>query len=219
MAKRKQPTKPILSVTDTAPTIQFRSITTPDGEILREPLVENAEWKDPADDEAYARRHGAKVIQGQRAVWQVARLARTSPNEITPAHVKAAERFLNDWNVRNGSLRSQLGTTIGGGDSPIVNAAVRAGISMDAAEAVLGYTATRILTIVVVLNGRIDDLAREMRMGRDRAFGRFAAALERLREHYQPPAKARPYVQPPAPDVGDIPAERLGRWKERNPAR
>jgi hypothetical protein len=203
----------VLPGTATAPAIQFRTIATPDGEVLREPLVQNAEWKDPDDDGAYARRQGARVIHGQRAVWQVARLHGTSPNEITAAHLKAAERYLNDWNVRNGPLRSQLGQGAGGGDTPIVNAAVRAGAAMDAVAAALGPSALRILNIVVINNRPVSVLAGALGIAHARAFGRFVAAIERLREHYQPPAKPRAHVEPPPPDVDDVPAERLGRWK------
>jgi hypothetical protein len=98
--------------------------------------------------------------------------------------------------VRNGPLRSQLGQGAGGGDTPIVNAAVRAGAAMDAVAAALGPSALRILNIVVINNRPVSVLAGALGIAHARAFGRFVAAIERLREHYQPPAKPRALNRP-----------------------
>lgn len=217
MAKRPNRNRSTLPplTSDGPPSIQLATIVSADGEVLREPLVESADWKDPDDTGTAARMHGAKTVHGHRVAWQIARLHRTSPHEITEQHVKAAERFMNDWNIRNGPLRSQLGHGGGSGDSPIVNAAVRAGISLDAVKAALGTAGMLILTVVVINNRPITALAGALHVHRDRAFGRFAATVERLREHYQPPAKssgpAPPMMAPP--DVDDIPVNRLGRWR------
>lgn len=191
--------------------------------LIRDPIVERTEWKDPEDTSSRARNHGAKPIQGWRRVWVIQRLHETSPREITQAHVKAAERLLGDYE------RGVDGACQGGFANDRVDASSAdptTDAQLDALEryreavAILGGQGGLIVTVVVVDNWPIVRLAAYLGVHRDRAFGRLQAGLERLREHYTPirqtPAvRAVSAALEPLELAGcyDLPSERIGRWR------
>ena len=206
---------------DGPPGIQTEEITTKAGQIIREPIVTSTDWRDPDDPGARFRRKGARTISGWKRTWVIDRLRKSSPSEISEQHVRAATRFLDDHEIRNGARCGprMIERVDGepGGDSRIVNGQVVAGIRIDSARAAIGEEGYAILFRLIVLNWPVAKVAERLSTSADRAFGRARAGLERLREHYWPVASApRGAVWEPeeVAMLDGLPVERTGRWRD-----
>lgn len=222
-------------VAQTMPHIEIRrapvKFAVPVAIVHRDALLERADWKDPADTGAAARMRGARTISGWRRVWVIQALHTGSPREITPAHVKAAERLLGDYEIgiegasQGGAKIDRVDGTNNDGLNPWSGRLKAAKNYREAMEA-LGSAAALIVSCVVIDNWTIVRLAASIGVDRNRAFGRLAAGLERLREHYAPPrqnAATRAISEAPEPPIDaavvDVPQERLGRWRARKAGR
>jgi hypothetical protein len=183
-AKRKATLPPLASDREEAgpPDIQRRVISH-NGVVLREALVEPAAWKDPDDTAGHIKRDGARLVHGFQAAWQITKLQRTSPRDITEQHVAAAHRFLNDWDLSNGAAASCLREATGGSDG-VGAAALNACTAVRLAREAVGATAAELMIAVVVHNRAIGAYATARRDNPSRVLGRFAAAMDRLVEHY-----------------------------------
>lgn len=192
---RRKPHHQVLVLdADRAPDIQRQAIVA-SGTVLREPRVETTRWADPSDTGAAARMRGAKQIEGDRVVWQIERLHRSSPNRFTAQHVKAATRLVHDMEMAS-SLPSCLDNSRGGdGKGGVSDARMNAETAVRRAKEAVGASAFTTLVIVVFNNRPIVALSKQLRVNPDQASGMFLAALERLREHYSPPGRGIRPVQ------------------------
>jgi hypothetical protein len=188
-----------------APAIQRQTIADSDGVVIREPLA-------VPDVKRGGYRRNSVVRQ----------LHATSPNEITAKHVHAAERLLNDYDIGiEGATGGGMREAVDGATSiDISEARLRAIQSYRDAMRALGASLGGIVAVVVIENWPVTRVAQSIGVHRDRAFGRIAAGLQRLVEHYHPPrevATIRPAEDAARaaadPDPQDVPAERLGRWR------
>ena len=205
---------------DGPPAIQRKRIIAADGTVLREETVFRSEWDDPADTSARTKkgaRFGARAIRGFRRVWTIDVLHRGSPNEITAAHVAAAERLVTDHQRREGAVVMRSGS--GASELGAIDVRVQAGIHYEAAMAALTEQGRFVVLRVAILNWTIVKLAEKLKINRDRAHGRVQAALDDLREHYDAGKKRKPREAPletvaEAETVADegLPVERIGRW-------
>jgi hypothetical protein len=183
-------------------------------------MVERVEWRDPDDPNAHIRRStrqgerdGARHISGWKRVWTIDSLAKTSPDHITPALVKAATRYLNDVEQSEGAAQTaNTGNRAdNGSDAPgRMDAMIAAAIRVDEARNAVGAYGARALMMAVVQNQKLTIIALYFKISRDRAFGLVLAALTRLREHYD---DTRKRTRPPAPPVVEPGNEREGRWR------
>lgn len=218
MPRKSAPPLVLDQHTDGPPSIQREVITTTDGVVLRELTVERVEWDDPADKTGRTKRgarFGARKVRGFRRVWTIDVLHRGSPNEVTKAHVAAAERLVNDHQVREGAV---LSSGSGSGVLGVVDVRVQAALRYEAAMAAVGEQGRFVLFRAAALNWTVLALAEALGITRDRAHGRLQAALDLLREHYDAGKKRAAHTPPRAPsepipiEVTDLPAERSGRW-------
>lgn len=233
MARRGKSTEPPLVLDqhrDGPPRIQRNAIVTNDGVVIREAMVEQIEWPDPTDMSARLRRAtvpGARVeakkVTGYKRVWTIDTLHRSSPAEITDDLVKAATRFVDDHQRREGALVG--GWASSSGDLDPVDVRVAAGIRYDEAAAAMGLHGSYVVYHVAILNWTITALALHLGINRDRSFGHLQSALERLREHYDQGKRkrtkhtpVRPSAPLPEPKDTGLPPDRSGRW-DRKPAR
>ncbi len=184
--------------------------------VLRDAIVAPAEWRDPADSSTQARHHGARKVQGWRRVWTIQVLHDGSPREITSAHVRAAERLLGDYELGvDGATQGGMANdkVDGGGGGGISGARLDALRRYREAMGALGSQGALIVTLVVVDNWNVSRLAGALGIGRDRAFGRLQAGLERLREHYWPP-RENAAVQVSEDALAEDGEFRAGRWRK-----
>jgi hypothetical protein len=187
-AARKKKTLPALPSVEGPPAIQRRQITTANGAVLREPMVEHAEWRDPDDLNPNAR--APRVVVAFRRVDQLLKLAEAGTG-ITDEHVTAGQRFMRDAEAADGARPGRDlaegridGAQSGPGDSRLF--ALRR--YREAVQAV-GQRGSAIVTLVVVENCTISDLARRLGVKQHyAALGMLIAALDRLAEHYWPKA-------------------------------
>ena len=205
---------------DGPPDIQFATITH-QGVIIREPLVISDTWRDPTDTSSQAQRHGAKMVKGARVAWQIERLHRSSPREITEAHVKAATHYMRDFDMGvQGATGSGWAEAVDGGSNDGYSAArIEALTAHRLANASLGNSGVHIITMVIVNNATITKLATNLKTNNHRAMGRFIATMDRLRDHYdaqKPPkqTRAKPQTDQAIVDasITDIPQVQLGRF-------
>lgn len=204
---------------DGPPSVQRLAIVDADGVIIRDPTAIKAEWRDPADTQAMTKtagKIGAKYISGWRRVWTIDSLAKSSPAEFTEPLVKAATRFLNDWEQRSGAAQSGglNGRVDGGADGPgRVDAQIEAGKRVDAAKVAVGGNAFIVLGMAVVENWKLTRIAEVHGITRDKASALVWAALLRLREHYDGQRRV-PVREVEVASGPDVASERLGRWKD-----
>lgn len=160
------------------------------GEIIRDPRVERAEWRDPTDLDPH-RRH-ARLICGFRRV-DVLRNLHARGGLVTPQHLVAAERLTADYeiSIAGASLRDPsqpaIRSTAGGPGDAQLAAATR---YREAVEAV-GPAAYAVLTPVVLDNWTVRELAARRGVGQQVALGLLVAALDRLVEWYDSLAAPR----------------------------
>lgn len=161
------------------------------------------------------------MVKGNRVAWQIERLHRSSPREITEGHVKAATHYMRDFDMGvQGATGSGWAEAVdGGGNDGYSAARIEALTAHRLANAALGNSGIHIVTMVVVNNATITKLALSLRTNNHRAMGQFVATMERLREHYeaQKPARqtrAKPPHDPAIVDasITDIPQVQLGRY-------
>ena len=224
--KRRHQQPPALPDHEGQPPAVQREPVTAGATVLREPLVQRADWADPDDASAQARlRSGARRVQGWRRIWSIDALHEGSPREITKAHVGAAQKLLGDYEIGiegaspDGGRLERVDGAVHEGLHPW-SARIRAAQRYREAVQALGEQAAFIVTLVVIDNWTMVRLSQALGTTRDRAFGRLQAGLERLREHYQPPrqnAAAGPAAEHEEavldPGISDLPPERLGRWE------
>jgi hypothetical protein len=158
----------------------------------REPTAVPAEWRDP--DDLNPNRRAARVVQGTRAVDPVYAAHLRAGSKITLRHVRAANKYLTDYEMgilgsRPNAPERVGGTRAAGAMYPSEEQCARVRSILIAHQA-LGAAATQILRHVVL--GIPDPLRRDAasyarRFGMDPklAMGLLVAALERLAEHYQ----------------------------------
>jgi len=205
------------------------------GVVLREALLEPAEWQDPTD--INPNRRAAKIVHGLRVAWQIERLHRDNPSNFTERHVACAHKFVREWETAgNGSSGGRAEKVDGGGSDGIGETQLKAIAADRAARRAIGPSAERVLNIVIVANRPIKALAVALGCNPMHASGRLSAALDRLQEHYDALAEKRKAVtatpewhaaKEPAPIVPrasldlptDIPAEQVGRWRQPPVAR
>jgi len=159
---------------------------------LRPPTAVQSEWRDPADDNP--NRREARVVKGTRAHDAVYAAHRRPGSLITIQHVRAANRYLTDYEIGVLGAHPNAPERVGGSRSQGIlypqeqqNARIR---SISLADRALGTKAAEIVHHVVL--GIPDPLQRDVasyarRFGIDAklAMGLLVAALERLVEHYQ----------------------------------
>jgi len=213
---------------DGPPQIQRVAILAVGGLIIRDAMVEQADRPDMEDPNASVRKKTVRMIRGWRRVWTIDTLHKTSPNEITEAHVAAAERLVGDHQRREGAITT--GGRSGDGKMGPIDVRVAAGIEYDAALVAVGQQGAGILFRAAILNWTVTTLATKLDISRDRAFGRLQAALERLREHYDAGKKRKSSERTTMPSLAveparepedtGLPVERSGRWDRKpSPAR
>lgn len=187
----------------------------PDGRPTLPQKVEPASWPDPTDTSSMARgedgRRRQKAVAGWRAVNPLLRLHATNPKDFTAHHVRAAARLQDDYEIAEGAVGIGNGLGSGGGDpvSARLDAVRRFRLARDA----VGRAGCEVLLPVVLNNLTLADLAKRRNENPHRVAGRLSSALDRLAEHYWPPAEA-PGRKPAAlvdPAVTDIGQDRLGR--------
>lgn len=229
MTRRPKPREPLVldQHNDGPPEIQRVAVVTLDGEIIRDALVQREDRRDPTDETARFKKTGARMIRGWRRVWTIDALHKSSPLEITEAHVKAAERLVADHQRREGVVSGGRPSN-GESDMGPIDVRVAAAIRYEEAMEAVGPYGKGILIRVAVANWTVTKLAERMGINRNRAFGRLTAALERLREHYDAGKKRKPRSPALAPvvavpmlepEVTGLPAERSGRWDRKKSSR
>jgi DNA-directed RNA polymerase specialized sigma24 family protein len=212
---------------DGPPTIQRGAVETSLGVVLRDSLVTRTEWRDPDDAQAHLRRadrpggrDGAKMIRGYKRTWTIDRLHVTCPSDVTEKHVKAATRWLNDFEKSQGyASGGKIRERVDGESEPAVDALhmrFQAADRFRDAILALGETATQVLLMAVIDNRPLEYIAGIMGINSQKTSGRVCAALDRLLEHYRPPTRREldRGKELPSAVVGGLPAERFGRWRE-----
>lgn len=195
------------------PEILAQAITLPNGDILREALIQSHQRRDMDNIQV----RGAKVIIGWRRTWTIDRLHTSSPNEITHRHVKAASRLLDDYQASQGALTG--GRPPSGSDirlDPVEVRIIAAKKYEDAMEAI-GLEDARLVYHVVIQNQTMSWVQTNLAMDRHAALGHLSSGLTRLRDHYSPPTRSATVasMMELAIDarVRDVPQERLGRQR------
>lgn len=170
---------------ETAPDIRFRRLAG------RAPTAVAAKWRDP--DDLNAGRRSPREIKGTRASDPLVALSNRSGSLVTAAHLRAAGRFLADYEVGVLGARQNMPEKAGGRGSPGAMypseqqcARLR---SVQIAERAVGPTGVRILHHVVCgipdpLRRDVASYARRFGINAQVAMGLLVATLERLVEHY-----------------------------------
>lgn len=166
-----------------APAIARNPVLARDGTVLRGPLVEADEWRDPEDDNPRAR--APRMIRGFARV-DVLRNLHLRRGLVTLAHLADARRFADDYEIgmgaRPGYERPEAGTGVpafGLGQTQL-DALDR----FHAACVAVGVRGCTILVPVAVANADLGTVARARGVSTDVAHGLLVAALDRLGEHY-----------------------------------
>ncbi len=194
------------------------AVIRPKGAILRSARVERAARPDITDTAAMERGPGGRrrqrTIEGWRVIDPLQRLHDKNPAEITSEHLTAANRLRDDYETAQGAAGIGSGGGSGKGDGDktqgMLDAAAR---YRDAIQAV-GTRLCAVMLPVVLSGWTVADLIRHTPDANPhRMQGRLCAALDRLAEHYAPPARASasilPFLMDPA--IADVPQNRLGR--------
>jgi len=167
----------------------LQGFTDADGVTLP-PKVERASWADPDDldpgNMASARTRRARLIDGYRRRNTLLNLHVRNPREITKRHVEAAGRLTRDFEVGHEGARSAGGRNGVGGAEPgwPTHQQLAALRRYREARDALGATLWGIVHAIVLVNLTMDNLATLLRLSPDRTHGRFAAAMDRLADHY-----------------------------------
>lgn len=166
-----------------APAIARNPVVASDGTVLRGPLVEADEWRDPDDDDPRAR--APRMIRGFSRV-DVLRNLHLRRGLVTTAHLADARRFAGDYEIgmgaRPGYERPEAGTGVpsfGLGQTQL-DALDR----FHAACEAVGVRGCSVLVPVAVANHDLGTVARARGVSTDVAHGLLVAALDRLGEHY-----------------------------------
>ena len=169
------------------PTIRTQEIKDHKGKDLRDPTVEKATWRDPADTSP--NRRDAKEVDGYRVAESLVVLKRWGGAEITDLHIKAGRRLMRDYELgevgaRPGWERPEVGGGgFGSGDGPTVQRlnALRA---FRAAKASVPPSQWPVIETVVIGNTPVKQYAEKRQMRTRAAIGYLVAALDCLVDHY-----------------------------------
>ena len=169
------------------PTVRTQEIKDHKGKVLRDPTVEKATWRDPADTSP--NRRDAKEVDGYRVAELLVVLKRWGGAEITDLHIKAGRRLMRDYELgevgaRPGWERPEVGS--GGfvsSDGPTVQRlnALRA---FRAAKASVPPSQWPVIETVVIGNTPVKQYAEKRQMRTRAAIGYLVAALDCLVDHY-----------------------------------
>ena len=157
---------------------------------------------------------------GYRRADPIARMHAKAPSMVTRAHIAAARKFSEDYEI------GDLGASLGGGSMEYVDGGGATGdVSeqrldamaryRDACDAV-GPSMRTALQLLILHRWSLVDIAELLGMGEQRASGWVCAGLDRLADFYFPDRSTRlmeverTLVVDPA--ITDLPQDRLGRF-------
>lgn len=206
---------PILELPDGPDAVQFAAMDA-NGVVTREARVVQTDWRDPDDSTAHQKKTGARYIHGYRRVWTIHNLHTASPRDITERHVKAATRWLDDYQRMFGATSGgQLDRVDNGtSDTSDMDLRILATERWEEAALSMGSEDARFVFHIVVLNRSLTDTADRWDMQRHKMYGRVCGALGRLAEHYWPPTRSESMVSTmPTLEIDGLPGERFGRWR------
>jgi len=153
--------------------------------------AEVASWDDPADTRTVGSRT-VRQVHGFRRADPLITLHRRSPADFTAAHLRAAERLRDDYEMSEGArVRSGQGN----GDMGIINAQMAAAARYRTAVQAVGATAWTILRLVVLDGWTLARMAAKFhadvatRTGEYRTRRWLMDALDALDLHYNPPSR------------------------------
>jgi hypothetical protein len=166
--------------------------------LIREPLAVRGEWDDPSDTNTRSR--SATQVSGYRrndpllTLWvRGGRKTGTEvhPNsEVTALHIRAAERYRDDFEIANGAQPGYERGEVRGSSSPGAPSEFRlhALRSYRAATTAVGARLSRILVAIVLGREDLSGYAEAFGISAHSAKGYLIAALDRLLDHYEPVA-------------------------------
>ena len=148
-------------------------------QVANDAVVRDA-WDDPND----TGRRGTyvRMVHGYRRSDPLVTLHRRSPREVTPQHLRAAERLRDDYEIGEGV---NLGKG-GGGEAGPLDVQLDARTRYRSAVAAVGPSLCAILLPVVLSAWTVKQWAEDRGMSETKAAGYLIAALDRLRDHYDP---------------------------------
>lgn len=165
-----------------APLVQRERVVDGRGAVLREPIVEAAEWGDPDDLNPNAR--APRRVSGYRRVDELRRLCEAG--HVTEQQFKAGGRLLRDYELSDGSRPGcavsglRVDAVPSGPGAAQIDAARRYREAMRA----VGQRAGSVLVMAVFGNASVSEVARHFGVRHYGALGLLQAALQRLVEHY-----------------------------------
>ena len=147
-------------------------------------LANDAVMRDAWDDPTDTGRRGTyvRMVHGYRRSDPLITLHRRSPREITVQHLRAAERLRDDHELGEGV---NLGVGAGGEAGPL-DVQLSARSRYRAAVAAVGPSLCAILLPVVLSAWTVKQWSEERGMSETKAAGYLIAALDRLRDYYEP---------------------------------
>lgn len=156
--------------------------TIPDAQIATGHATRD-QWDDPDDTRTVGSRT-VRQVYGFRRADPLITLHRRSPHDFTVAHLRAAERLRDDYEMSEGArVRSGQGN----GDMGIINAQMAAAARYRNAVQAVGPEPWAILRLVVLDGWVLLRWATAFRMAEKTARRRLIDALDLLHLHYNPP--------------------------------
>lgn len=201
-------------VADGPDAVQFAA-TDVNGVITREARVVPTDWRDPDDPDAHRKKTGARYIHGYRRVWTIDSLHTASPREITERHVKAATRWLDDYQRMFGATSGMPPMDRVDNARPDVDPVrlrIQASERWEEAALSMGAEDARFVFHVAILNRSLTETADRWDMNPQKMHGRICGALGRLVEYYSPPTRSES-VATIMVGIDGLPGERFGRWR------
>lgn len=170
------------------PQVTEDAATIPEAQLTNEHATRD-QWDDPADTRTVGSRT-VRQVHGFRRVDPLITLHRRSPADFTVAHLRAAERLRDDYEMSEGA-RVRAGQ--GGGDMGIINAQMAAAARYRNAVQAVGPEPWTVLRLVVLDGWTVARFAEKFYPDDVRSVGgkwtrrRLIGALDLLHLHYNPP--------------------------------